>query len=308
MPSSNPTVRQSARDAGLLAHAGAARDQIQRGTERQEACCGHNDVLRLGCRSIEMSRPPSLDASHNGAIADAPALPELDLAPFMAAPDSRARPRARRAFTRRLSRAGILLSHGPRRAAGARCRGDGARRASSSRCPRPSAARSPSRNSPHFRGYTVLGGEITKGVNDWREQLDVGAEEPATAVAPGDPPWRRLRGPNQWPATAARDAADGARLDARDGPRRSRCAARARFGTSPGAESLRRRRAAARRSALEDHPLPRAATRRQHRPRRRHAPRFGPRVVRAARRRGRPASRARRNAHRRDAEARHLCR
>src|SRR5688572_25510384 len=25
-------------------------------------------------------------------------------------------------------------------------------------------------NSPHFRGYTVLGGEITKGVSDWREQ------------------------------------------------------------------------------------------------------------------------------------------
>jgi isopenicillin N synthase-like dioxygenase len=56
-------------------------------------------------------------------------------------------------------------------------------------------------NSPHFRGYTVLGGEITKDVSDWREQLDVGAEEPATVVAPGDPPWRRLRGPNQWPAS-----------------------------------------------------------------------------------------------------------
>lgn len=55
-------------------------------------------------------------------------------------------------------------------------------------------------NSPHFRGYTALGGEITKGVSDWREQLDVGPEEPAATVAPGDPPWRRLRGPNQWPA------------------------------------------------------------------------------------------------------------
>ncbi len=54
--------------------------------------------------------------------------------------------------------------------------------------------------SPHFRGYTALGGEITKGVGDWREQLDVGLEEPAAAVRPGDPPWRRLRGPNQWPA------------------------------------------------------------------------------------------------------------
>ena len=56
-------------------------------------------------------------------------------------------------------------------------------------------------NSPHFRGYTVLGGEITKGVSDWREQLDVGPEEPATFVAPGDPRWLRLRGPNQWPAS-----------------------------------------------------------------------------------------------------------
>jgi isopenicillin N synthase-like dioxygenase len=54
-------------------------------------------------------------------------------------------------------------------------------------------------NSPHFRGYTALGGEITKGVSDWREQVDVGPEEPAAAARPGDPPWRRLRGPNQWP-------------------------------------------------------------------------------------------------------------
>jgi isopenicillin N synthase-like dioxygenase len=56
-------------------------------------------------------------------------------------------------------------------------------------------------NSPHFRGYTVLGGERTKGVSDWREQLDAGPEEPADVVARGDPPWRRLRGPNQWPAS-----------------------------------------------------------------------------------------------------------
>ena len=54
-------------------------------------------------------------------------------------------------------------------------------------------------NSPHFRGYTVLGDERTKGAPDWREQLDVGAEEPAVEIREGDPPWRRLRGPNQWP-------------------------------------------------------------------------------------------------------------
>src|SRR5690606_6301203 len=33
--------------------------------------------------------------------------------------------------------------------------------------------------SPHFRGYTRLGDECTKGASDWREQLDVGPEEPA---------------------------------------------------------------------------------------------------------------------------------
>lgn len=55
--------------------------------------------------------------------------------------------------------------------------------------------------SPHFRGYTVLGDEITKGARDWREQLDLGVEQSAVPVAPGDPPWLRIRGPNQWPAS-----------------------------------------------------------------------------------------------------------
>ena len=54
--------------------------------------------------------------------------------------------------------------------------------------------------SPHFRGYTLLGDEITRGKRDWREQLDAGAEEPAAAIRAGDPSWLRLRGPNQWPA------------------------------------------------------------------------------------------------------------
>ena len=58
--------------------------------------------------------------------------------------------------------------------------------------------------SPHFRGYTVLGDEITRGKRDWREQLDAGAEEPAAAIRPGDPSWLRLRGPNQWPARLPR--------------------------------------------------------------------------------------------------------
>lgn len=73
-------------------------------------------------------------------------------------------------------------------------------------------------NSPHFRGYTRLGGELTRGAVDWREQIDLGREhaspvpDPATAVAlestrrdrpapsgPG-PDYLNLIGPNQWPA------------------------------------------------------------------------------------------------------------
>ena len=54
-------------------------------------------------------------------------------------------------------------------------------------------------NSPHFRGYTILGDERTQGKSDWRDQIDFGPEEPALALAHDDPPWLRLRGPNQWP-------------------------------------------------------------------------------------------------------------
>jgi isopenicillin N synthase-like dioxygenase len=56
-------------------------------------------------------------------------------------------------------------------------------------------------NSPQFRGYTREGFEYTRGERDWREQIDIGAERDAPALAPGDPPWKRLQGPNQWPLT-----------------------------------------------------------------------------------------------------------
>jgi isopenicillin N synthase-like dioxygenase len=126
-------------------------------------------------------------------------LPELDLAPFMAAPHS-----AR----------GLELVSRLRDA----CHGPGFCYLAGHGVPREldAAVMSAAReffalpeaerralaiaSSPHFRGYTVLGDERTKGVGDWREQLDVGAEEPAEAVTRDDPPWRRLRGPNQWPA------------------------------------------------------------------------------------------------------------
>ncbi len=55
-------------------------------------------------------------------------------------------------------------------------------------------------NSPHFRGYNRSGSERTKGQQDWREQVDIGPEEPARPVDPSQPPWARLHGPNQWPA------------------------------------------------------------------------------------------------------------
>ncbi|MER5934521.1 2-oxoglutarate and iron-dependent oxygenase domain-containing protein [Streptomyces sp. NPDC002054] len=55
-------------------------------------------------------------------------------------------------------------------------------------------------NSPHFRGYTRIGHEVTGGASDWRDQLDVGAERPAPELKPGDPAYLWLEGPNQWPA------------------------------------------------------------------------------------------------------------
>lgn len=53
-------------------------------------------------------------------------------------------------------------------------------------------------NSPHFRGYTRMGGEFTGGVVDWREQIDIGPER----LSLSDPAetYLRLQGPNQWPA------------------------------------------------------------------------------------------------------------
>lgn len=53
-------------------------------------------------------------------------------------------------------------------------------------------------NSPHFRGYTALGNEITQGRPDWREEVDIGAERPVRHEPNGSPYWG-LQGPNQWP-------------------------------------------------------------------------------------------------------------
>ncbi|MCE4024890.1 MULTISPECIES: isopenicillin N synthase family oxygenase [unclassified Microbacterium] len=50
--------------------------------------------------------------------------------------------------------------------------------------------------SPHFRGYTRIGGERTQGAVDWREQIDIGPEREAVDGGPG---YNRLIGPNLWP-------------------------------------------------------------------------------------------------------------
>ena len=53
--------------------------------------------------------------------------------------------------------------------------------------------------SPHFRGYTRLGGELTRGQVDWREQIDIGPEREPIGGS-GKPDFLWLQGPNQWPA------------------------------------------------------------------------------------------------------------
>ncbi|KDA05826.1 oxidoreductase [Microbacterium sp. CH12i] len=52
-------------------------------------------------------------------------------------------------------------------------------------------------HSPQFRGYTRIGGELTQGKVDWREQIDIGPEREPVADGPA---FNRLTGPNLWPA------------------------------------------------------------------------------------------------------------
>ena len=53
--------------------------------------------------------------------------------------------------------------------------------------------------SPHFRGYTRIGGELTQGTVDWREQIDIGPERPAVPKGKGVADYFVLQGPNRWP-------------------------------------------------------------------------------------------------------------
>jgi len=55
------------------------------------------------------------------------------------------------------------------------------------------------RLSPHFRGYTRLGHEITAGRADAREQIDFAPDQTPVPREFWDAPYRLLEGPNQWP-------------------------------------------------------------------------------------------------------------
>jgi isopenicillin N synthase-like dioxygenase len=56
------------------------------------------------------------------------------------------------------------------------------------------------KKSPHFRGYNGPGLEYTRGRQDWREQVDFGADRETLDIKPGDPAWKRIIGPNQYPS------------------------------------------------------------------------------------------------------------
>ncbi len=65
--------------------------------------------------------------------------------------------------------------------------------------------------SPQFRGYSRLGGELTNGKVDWREQIDIGPERQVIEGAEG---FWRLQGPNLWPSTPSAFRAAFERWDA----------------------------------------------------------------------------------------------
>jgi isopenicillin N synthase-like dioxygenase len=127
-----------------------------------------------------------------------PSLPELDISAFLAAPHSAAGAQFVAALRAACHGPGFcyIAGHGVPAAADAavlQATRDFFARAENEKRSLAIA------NSPHFRGYTLLGAEITKKARDWREAFDAGPEEPAADLAPGDPVWLRLRGPNQWP-------------------------------------------------------------------------------------------------------------
>lgn len=55
------------------------------------------------------------------------------------------------------------------------------------------------RLSPHFRGYTRMGTEITQGRADAREQIDYSPDREPVKEYPREQPYWLLQGPNMWP-------------------------------------------------------------------------------------------------------------
>ncbi len=59
-------------------------------------------------------------------------------------------------------------------------------------------------NSPYFRGYNRVGGELTEGKIDGREQIDIAPERDPLPYGADHPAYNVLQGPNQWPAALPR--------------------------------------------------------------------------------------------------------
>lgn len=129
---------------------------------------------------------------------DSAPLPLLDISPFLADPESEAAEQFVTELTQACREPGFcyLKGHGIDPALEQKA-SEAARKFFA--LPAETRADLEIANSPHFRGYTILGDERTQGISDWRDQLDVGPEEEAPELAPDDPLWLRLRGPNQWP-------------------------------------------------------------------------------------------------------------
>jgi isopenicillin N synthase-like dioxygenase len=58
------------------------------------------------------------------------------------------------------------------------------------------------RLSPHFRGYTRMGTEVTQGKADAREQIDYSPDREPVREYPPDQPYWLLQGHNMWPDEA----------------------------------------------------------------------------------------------------------
>ena len=266
MPSSNPTVRQSARHAGLLAHAGATGDHVRHGTERQDARSRHHVVPRLLSPQYRNARPrvlgPAVTVQHQSTVMTPCmsfyALPELDLADFMARPAERGRrASSSRGCATRVTAPGSVISSGHGVPAGARCGDHGAGAREFFALPRePSGARSRSRTRRTFAATPCSATNARRASATGASNSTSGRRSRRLRVRPGEPavaaPARAEPMAGALPAMRP-TVLEWMRAMDRVGLAVLRALA---LGLGPAARLLRRRRAAARRSAFEDHSLP----------------------------------------------------